>query len=75
MAGGSKRVINVALADNSAIAVTDFAAAGSTGSSAMLPKAVHSPVETGNQRLLLFGSVYSKKPHDEPHSFGHGIEV
>ncbi len=75
MASGSKKVIIAALIGNSLIALTKFAAAGMTGSSAMLSEGVHSLVDTGNQILLLYGLKQAQKPADEKFPFGHGKEV
>ena len=73
--GGSIKVIMAALIGNALIAITKFAAAWWTGSSAMLSEAIHSLVDTGNQILMLHGLRRSKQPADDQHPFGYGMEV
>jgi cation diffusion facilitator family transporter len=74
-AGSSKKVIYAALAGNLLIAITKFAAALWTGSSAMLSEGVHSLVDTGNQGLLLYGHRRASRPPDERHPLGFGREL
>ena len=75
MAGSSKKAIYAALIGNSMIAVTKFAAAIHTGSSAMMSEGIHSLVDTGNQVLLLYGIKRSNKPASPDFPFGHGKEI
>jgi cation diffusion facilitator family transporter len=75
VAGSSKKAIYAALIGNSMIAVTKFAAAVHTGSSAMLSEGIHSLVDTGNQVLLLHGLKRAKRPASSEFPFGHGKEI
>src|SRR5436190_17177906 len=71
----SKRVVHAALLGNVLVALTKFAAAGLTGSSAMVSEAIHSLVDTGNEILLLYGLRRAARPPDENHPLGHGREL
>ena len=75
MAQESKLVIGAALAANTLIAVSKYAAAMFTGSSAMFSEAVHSTVDCGNEILLFVGLRRSQRPADDTHPFGYGMEV
>ena len=67
--------IYAAIAGNVLVAATKFAAAGFTGSSAMLSEAIHSLVDTGNGGLLLLGRRMAAKPASRAHPFGHGLQL
>jgi len=69
------KVVLVALAANVAIAMTKFAAAAITGSSAMLSEGVHSLVDSINELLLLYGIRRAAKRPDKAHPFGYGREL
>ena len=75
MAKGSRRVVLAALAGNGAIALAKFAAAGISGSTAMLTEAIHSLVDTADQVLLLVGQTRGERPADATHPLGYGMEV
>src|SRR3954467_9005551 len=69
------RTLVVALLANLGIAVSKFAAAFMTGSSAMLTEGVHSVVDSTNQLLLMWGRRAAKKPPDKLHPCGYGREL
>jgi cation diffusion facilitator family transporter len=71
----SNRTLIIALVANLGIAVSKFAAAAVTGSSAMLTEGVHSVVDSTNQLLLMWGRRQAKKPADKYHPLGYGREL
>jgi cation diffusion facilitator family transporter len=75
MVKSSRRVVLAALAGNGAIALAKFAAAGISGSTAMLTEAIHSLVDTADQVLLLVGQTRGERPADATHPLGYGMEI
>jgi cation diffusion facilitator family transporter len=75
MSAESNRTLLIAFGANLGIAVSKFAAAAFTGSSAMLTEGVHSVVDSANQLLLIWGRRQARKPADDRHPFGYGREL
>jgi cation diffusion facilitator family transporter len=73
--GHNNRTLLIAFGANLGIAVSKFAAAAITGSSAMLTEGIHSVVDSTNQLLLIWGRRQARKPADERHPFGYGREL
>lgn len=73
-AGGSVKVVLIALLMNTILAIAKFVAAFMTKSGAMLAEALHSVADAGNQVLLLVGEKRSDKAADVRHPLGYGRE-
>jgi cation diffusion facilitator family transporter len=71
----ASKIVIVAFVANLAIALTKFAAAVLTGSSAMLSEGIHSLVDTINEVFLLHGMKRAGKAADAAHPFGYGREL
>lgn len=71
----SRFVVLADIAGGCAVAAVKFLAAVVTGSSAMLSEAIHSLVDTGNGGLLWLGMRLARRPPDDDHPFGHGLEL
>ena len=70
----SLRTVVVAGAANLMLAAAKLVAGLVSGSSAMLSEAAHSAGDTMNQAFLLAALRRSRKPPDEEHPFGYGME-
>ena len=69
-----KLSVIAALTGNVFITIVKTAVAIGTGSASMFAESVHSIADTLNQSLLLIGIQRSKKPADDIHGYGYGIE-
>lgn len=75
MASESRIAIYVGIGATLLIAITKFAAAAFSGSSAMVAEGVHSLVDSADGLLLLLGQHRASRPADETHPLGHGKEL
>ena len=74
-AGGSTKVVVLALFANLGIAIAKLVAALVTGSGAMMAESIHSFADAGNQALLLVGAKRADRPPDAEHPLGYGREA
>lgn len=74
MDSGSRRAILAALAANMGIAIAKGVGFLFTSSASLLAETVHSIADTGNQALLLWGSVAAEREPSPEHPFGYGRE-
>jgi cation diffusion facilitator family transporter len=75
MPASSKRALVGAMAANLGIAATKFVVGAITRSTVMIAEGIHSLVDTGNSGLMLFGEWRSRRPADDAHPFGYGMEL
>ena len=74
MESGSRRTIVAALGVNLGIAIAKGVGFLFTGSASMLAETMHSVADTGNQALLLWGSVAAEREPSAIHPIGYGRE-
>lgn len=74
-AGGSVKVIIIALFANLGIALSKLVGAVISGSASLLAEAIHSFVDCANQALLLVGNKASAKAPSLKHPLGYGREA
>ncbi len=74
-AGGSLKVVLLALFANLGIAIAKLVAAIVTGSGSMMAESIHSFADAGNQALLIVGHKRSTRPADEKHPLGYQRET
>ena len=75
MPASSKKALLGAVAANLAVAATKFLVGFITHSTVMFAEGIHSLVDSGNSGLMLFGGWRSRRPADEAHPFGYGMEL
>jgi cation diffusion facilitator family transporter len=72
--GESRITILYALCANVSLAVAKLVAGLFTGSAALLAEAAHSTADTVDQLALLWSLRVGRRPPDDEHPFGHGME-
>lgn len=72
--GESRITILYALAANVVLAIAKLVAGLLTGSAALLAEAAHSIADTIDQLALLWSLRMGRRPPDDEHPFGHGME-
>jgi cation diffusion facilitator family transporter len=72
--GESRITILYALAANVTLAIAKLVAGLFTGSAALLAEAAHSTADMIDQLALLWSLRMGRRPPDEEHPFGHGME-